>query len=236
MLALERVQCFYGEARILDDLSLTLAPGQVLCLLGRNGAGKTTTLKAIMGLVRSRAGSIRLEGRELTARRAYEIPRLGIAYVPQGRGLFPLLTVAENLKVGLLVKGPGDATLEWVFELFPPLEARLGQRAGTLSGGEQQMLSMARALCARPRYLLLDEPTEGLMPLLVRRLLETIHALKSRRVGVLLVEQKIDAALRVADTVALMEHGRVQYQATPGELAVVPHILVRYLGVGRSGV
>jgi branched-chain amino acid transport system ATP-binding protein len=234
MLTLERVQCFYGEARVLDDVSFTLAPGQVLALLGRNGAGKTTTLKAIMGLVRSRAGSIRLDGQELTTRRPYEIPRLGIAYVPQGRGLFPFLTVAENLTIGLLVRGPGDDTLEWIFEMFPGLTARLGQRAGTLSGGEQQMLSMARALCARPRYLLLDEPTEGLMPVLVHTLLDTIRTLRSHDVGVLLVEQKIDAALRVADTVVVMEHGRIRYQATPGELTSSPEILVRYLGVTRS--
>lgn len=234
MLAVERLECFYGGARILDDLSLTLAPRQVLALLGRNGAGKTTTLKAIMGLVRPRAGSVRLDGQELTTRHPYKIPKLGLAYVPQGRGLFPSLTVEENLTIGLLVKGPGDETLGWVFELFPGLTPRLRQRAGTLSGGEQQMLSVARALCARPRYLLLDEPTEGLMPILVRSLLDTIRALRSHGVGVLLVEQKIDAALRVADTVALLEHGRIQYQATPAELASSPEILVRYLGVTRS--
>lgn len=236
MLTLERLRCFYGEARVLDDVSLTLAPGQVLALLGRNGAGKTTTLKAIMGLVRARAGAVRLDGQDLTTRRPYEIPRLGIAYVPQGRGLFPSLTVAENLKIGLLVRGPGDESLEWVFGMFPGLASRLGQRAGTLSGGEQQMVSMARALCARPRYLLLDEPTEGLMPTLVHTLLDTIGTLRSHDVGVLLVEQKIDAALRVADTVVLMEHGRVRYQATPGELASSPEILVRYLGVTRSAL
>ncbi len=235
MLVLEGIQCFYGEAHVLHDLSLTLAPGQVLCLLGRNGAGKTTTLKAIMGLVRPRAGSIKLDGQELTTRRAHEIPRLGIAYVPQGRGLFPYLSVAENLKIGLLVRGRGDEALGWIFELFPALKERLRQRAGTLSGGEQQMLSMARALCAEPRYLLLDEPTEGLMPILVQTLLDTIHIMSTRHVGVLLVEQKIDAALRVADAVALMEHGRVRYQAAPGELARDPEILLRYLGVRRPG-
>lgn len=234
MLVLERVQCFYGQAHVLHDLSLALAPGQVLCLLGRNGAGKTTTLKAVMGLVRPRTGSIRLEGQELTTRRPHEIPRLGIAYVPQGRGLFPRLSVAEHLKIGLLVKSRGDEALEWIFELFPALKARLAQRAETLSGGEQQMLSMARALCTKPRYLLLDEPTEGLMPILVERLLETIHLLRTRRVGVLLVEQKIDAALKVADTVVLLENGRIRYRAAPGDLAGDPEVLVTYLGVRRS--
>lgn len=233
-LALERITCAYGEAEVLHDVSLDLAPGEVLCLLGRNGAGKTTTLRAIMGLVRPRTGSIRLNGAELRRLRAYQIPRLGVAYVPQGRGLFPSLTVEENLRMGLLVKRGGPETLERVFELFPALKERLGQRAGTLSGGEQQMVATARALCTNPTYLLMDEPTEGLMPLLVGRLLETITLLKNRGVGVLLVEQKIEAALKVADKVALMETGRVRYEATRDELLSHPEVLLKYLGVTRE--
>lgn len=239
-LTLDGIQCFYGEAQVLHDVSLRLAPGEVLCLLGRNGAGKTTTLKAIMGLVRPRTGSITLDGHELTRLRPYEIPRLGVAYVPQGRGLFPFFTVEENLRMGLLVKGAGAkgaaaATLEWIFDLFPVLKERLGQRAGTLSGGEQQMVATARALCTDPTFLLMDEPTEGLMPLLVQKLLETIGILKARGVGVLLVEQKIDAALRVADRVALMETGYVRYQGTPRDVAKDAEVLLKYLGVRRSG-
>ncbi len=235
MLTLDAIQCDYGGAPVLHDVSLGLEAGHVLSLLGRNGAGKTTTLKAIMGLVKPRRGSITLAGRELTALRAHEIPRLGIAYVPQGRGVFPFLTVEENLRMGLLVKGHGPEILEWVFELFPVLKERLGQRAGTLSGGEQQMMATARALCARPQFLLMDEPTEGLMPTMIQTLLETIRVLRARHVGVLLVEQKIDIALSVADTVALIENGHIRYHRAASELASAPEVLVRYLGVTRSG-
>ncbi len=234
MLTLEGVHCSYGEARVLHDVSLELAPGRVLCLLGRNGAGKTTTIKAIMGFLTPRAGSIRLDGRELTTLRPHEIPRLGVAYVPQGRRLFPSLTVEENLRMGRLVKGRRPETAEWIFDLFPALRERLGQRAGTLSGGEQQMVATARALCADPRYLLMDEPTEGLMPALVQKLLDTIQVLKARQVGVLLVEQKIEAALKVADSLVLLENGHVRLRATPDALATHADALLTYLGVRRS--
>ena len=233
MLTLERVNCYYGQVHVLRDVSLSLAPGEIVCLLGRNGAGKTTTLRAILGLVKPRSGSIRLDGRELTALAPHEIPRLGIAYVPQGRRLFPYLSVEENLRIGLLVKREGRETLEPVLDLFPALRARLRQKAGTLSGGEQQMLATARALCAGPKFLLLDEPSEGLMPSLVQRLLETVATLRARQVGVLLVEQKVDAALKVADTVVLMENGSIRYEARPQDLAANPDALLRYLGVRR---
>jgi branched-chain amino acid transport system ATP-binding protein len=235
MLTLEEVRCSYGGMRVLHDVSLRLAPGEVLGLLGRNGAGKTTTLRAIMGLVRPEGGSIRIDGTELTALRAHEIPRLGVAYVPQGRGLFSALTVADNMRMGLLVRPHSDDALEEILDLFPVLRERLGQRAGTLSGGEQQMLAMARALCASPRYLLMDEPTEGLMPAMVQTLLDTVHLLRARGAGVLLVEQKIDAVLKVADAVALMENGRIRHQGSRAELASHPDVLIRYLGVTRGG-
>ncbi|MBI3031360.1 MAG: ABC transporter ATP-binding protein [Candidatus Rokubacteria bacterium] len=233
MLTVDGLHCYYGEAHVLKDVSLRLSPGEILCLLGRNGAGKTTTLRAIMGLVPPRSGRIALDGRELTGLRPHDIPRCGIGYVPQGRRIFPFLTVGENLKMGLLLKGSGDAGLAWVLDLFPPLRGRLGQRAGTLSGGEQQMLATARALCTEPKVLLMDEPSEGLMPALIRRLLDTIRALKVRQVGVLLVEQKIDLALRVADRVVLLENGSVRYESTPEALASNPEVLLRYLGVRR---
>jgi branched-chain amino acid transport system ATP-binding protein len=232
-LRLDRVNCYHGGAHVLRDVSLEVEPGEVLGLLGRNGAGKTTTLRTIMGLVRARSGSISLDGTELLRLPPDEIPRRGIAYVPQGRRLFPDLTVAENLRMGLLVRGGEEKILEPVLELFPVLGERLGQRAGTLSGGEQQMLATARALCARPTILLLDEPSEGLMPTLVDRLLGTVAALRGRGVGVLLVEQKVDAVLSVADRVALIEHGRIVREATPAELAAEPEILLRYVGVRR---
>jgi len=235
MLTVDGIDCYYGEAQALYGVSLHVAPGRVLCLLGRNGAGKSTTLKAIMGLVQPRAGSVRLDGTELTRVRPYEIPRHGIAYVPQGRGVFPFLTVRENLQLGLLVKGSSSQILEEIFDLFPVLRQRLGQRAGTLSGGEQQMVAMARALCAEPAYLLLDEPTEGLMPLLVGALLETVAHLKERGVGILLVEQKVEAALRLADMVVLMETGQVRFEGTAQDVAAHPEMLLRYVGVRRSG-
>ncbi len=232
-LVLERVDCYYGEVQALRDVSLGLAAGEVLGLLGRNGAGKTTTLRAIMGLTRPRAGRITLDGVDLGRLRPHEIPRRGVAYVPQGRRLFPHLTVDENLRLGLLVRGGGEETLAPVLELFPTLRERRRQRAGTLSGGEQQMLATARALCARPTVLLMDEPSEGLMPSLVDRLLDTIVALKQRGVGVLLVEQKVDLVLKVADRVAIVENGRVVRQATPAELAADPETLLRHVGVRR---
>ncbi len=233
MLTVEGLACSYGDVRAVEDVSLALAPGEIVCLLGRNGAGKTTTLRAIMGFVRPRAGRIRFDGTELTALPTHEISKLGIGYVPQGRRLFPFLTVEENLRMGLLLRGGGTETLESVLGLFPVLRERLRQTAGTLSGGEQQMLATARALCARPRLLLLDEPTEGLMPALVRRLLDTIRGLKARGVGVLLVEQRIEAALSVADRGVLMETGRVRHAATPAELRSNPEVLLRYVGVRR---
>lgn len=232
-LTLDGVDAGYGQVQVLREVSLRLAAGEVLCLLGRNGAGKTTTLRAIMGLVRPSAGRIALDEAELARLPPHAIPRLGVAYVPQGRRLFPYLTVEENLRMGLLVRQAGPDTLEAVLELFPALRNRQRQLAGTLSGGEQQMVATARALCARPRFMLMDEPTEGLMPLLVGRLLDTVVTLRSRGVGILLVEQKVDAALRVADRVALMENGRIVREATPAELAASPGILLRHVGVRR---
>lgn len=233
MLVLEQLNCYYDKVQVLKDVSLRLAAGEILGLLGRNGAGKTTTLKAIMGLVKSRSGSIQLEGHELTRLSPHEIPQLGIAYVPQGRRLFPLLTVEENLKMGLLVRDKGLKTLDWVLNLFPALRELLRQRAGTLSGGQQQMLAMARALCLEPRLLLLDEPSEGLMPSLVEKLLSSIVELKVHGVAVLLVEQKIEAALKVADRITFLENGSVRGEATPDDLAVDPQPLHRYVGVRR---
>ncbi len=233
MLILKQVNCYYDEVHVLKDVSLRLAPGEILGLLGRNGAGKTTTLKAIMGLVKSRSGGIQLEGRELTRLDPHEIPQLGIAYVPQGRRLFPSLTVEENLRMGLLVRDKGPETLDWVLKLFPALKELLRRRASTLSGGQQQMVAMARALCLGPKLLLLDEPSEGLMPSLVEKLLNTIVELKVHGVTVLLVEQNIEAALRVADRIAFLENGSVRGESTPDELAVNPQSLLRYVGVRR---
>jgi branched-chain amino acid transport system ATP-binding protein len=232
-LAIEGLEAFYGDSHVLHGVTLDATPGEAVTIIGRNGAGKTTTLRAIMGLLPASSGRITLDGEELARRAPHEIPALGVAYVPQGRRLFPFLSVEENLRMGLLVRRGDRQVQEDVLGLFPVLRERLHQQAGTLSGGEQQMLATARALCARPRFLLMDEPTEGLAPLLVGRLLETVGALRARGVGVLLVEQKVEAALRVANRVALIESGRIAEEGTAEALAARPEILLRYVGVRR---
>ena len=231
MLEIREIDCYYGEAQVLRSFSLSAQRGEILCLLGRNGAGKTTALKAIMGLVRARRGSIALDGTELTALPPHEVPRHGVGYVPQGRRLFSELTVRENLKVGLMARNAGPAVLEHVLGLFPLLKERLDQRAGTMSGGEQQMLAMARALCLDPKLLLLDEPTEGLMPSMIARIRQSVLDLKSHGVTTILVEQRVDAVLPVADRVAFAENGRITGVVTPAELAADRHMIDRYVGI-----
>lgn len=232
ILTISELDCFYGEVQVLHGLNLTLAKGEVLCLLGRNGAGKTTTLKAIMGLVPVAAGSIRLGDRELTGLPAHEIPKTGIAYVPQGRRLFAEMTVAENIEIGLMTRGKGKAVREAVLDLFPVLRERLKQRSGTLSGGEQQQLAMARALCVEPQVLLLDEPTEGLMPSMIQKIRETVAQLRGRGVSTILVEQRVDAVLSVADRVAFIENGRNRETMPVEALRADPSAVRRYVGVG----
>ncbi|MGX9179073.1 ABC transporter ATP-binding protein [Mesorhizobium sp. BHbdii] len=231
-LTISGLDCFYGEVQVLYGLDLVLNKGEVLCLFGRNGAGKTTTLKAIMGLVPSRAGSIRLDGKELTGLLAHDVPKAGVAYVPQGRRLFAEMTVAENIEIGLMVRGKGKTTRENVLDLFPLLRQRLRQRSGTLSGGEQQMLAMARALCLEPQVLLLDEPTEGLMPSMIARIRETVSKLRNLGVSTILVEQRVDAVLSVADRVSFIENGRNRETVDVEELRADPSAVRRYVGVG----
>ncbi|MEW9834759.1 ABC transporter ATP-binding protein [Mesorhizobium marinum] len=230
-LTIAGVDCFYGETQILHGLDLALREGEVHCLLGRNGAGKTTALKCIMGLVPARSGSIRLGGTELTVLPPHEVPKAGVAYVPQGRRLFAEMTVAENIEIGLMARGRGRAVREAVLELFPVLRERLRQRSGTLSGGEQQMLAMARALCLEPKVLLLDEPTEGLMPSMIARIRETVAKLRERGVSTILVEQRVDAVRSVADRVSFIEGGRVRETVDVGRLTEDPDLVKRYVGV-----
>jgi branched-chain amino acid transport system ATP-binding protein len=232
-LTVDAIECFYGNVKVLKGVSLRVASGEVVALLGRNGAGKTTALKAIMRLIDCRAGSIRLGETDLTRRPPHEIPRLGIGYVPQGRRLFPEMTVEENLRMGRL-GGKGNLDLEEIYALFPILRDRLRQMAGTLSGGQQQMLAMGRALCLQPKVMLLDEPCEGLQPSFVQKVLETVAVLKSRGVAVLLVEQKVDAAMQVADRVAFLENGAVAHEAPASELGRSRELLERYVGVRRA--
>ena len=232
MLHLDRINCFYGNVQVLRDFSRVLAPGEVLCLLGRNGAGKTTALKAIMGLIAVRSGSIKFDDVELTSLPPHEVAKQGIGYTPQGRRLFSDLTVEENLKIGLMTRDKGAATRARVLDLFPLLAERLQQRAGTLSGGEQQMLATARALCVEPRVMLLDEPTEGLMPLMINKILEIVGKLKEAGVATILVEQRVESALHVADRVAFIENGRSAEIVSPAELRADPSLLHQYVGVG----
>lgn len=232
MLTIAGLDCFYGEVQALHGLDLVLKQGEVLCLLGRNGAGKTTTLKAIMGLVRARAGSIKLGDRELTALAAHDVPKTGIAYVPQGRRLFAEMTVAENIEIGLMTRKKGRATREKVLELFPALRERLAQISGTLSGGEQQMLAMARALCLEPDVLLLDEPTEGLMPSMIARIRDAVARLRESGVSTILVEQRVDAVLSLADRVTFIENGRSRETVEVTRLRDDPSLVRHYVGVG----
>lgn len=222
----------YKGRKVVDGVSLGVRGGEAVGLLGPNGAGKTTLLKAIMGLVPARAGSIRLGDHELTGLPAHEVPKAGVAYVPQGRRLFAEMTVAENIEIGLMARGRGKAVRDHVLDLFPVLRERLGQRSGTLSGGEQQMLAMARALCLEPQVLLMDEPTEGLMPSMIARIRETVAALRARGVSTILVEQRVDAVLPVADRVLFMENGRSRETVGVEALRADPSLVRRYVGVG----
>lgn len=231
-LTIAGLDCSYGEVPVLHGIGLELRDGEVLCLLGRNGAGKTTLLKAIMGLVPARSGTIMLGDRDLTRLPAHEVPKAGVAYVPQGRRLFAELTVAENIEIGLMTRNKGAQTRDSVLDLFPVLRERLKQRSGTLSGGEQQMLAMARALCLEPEVLLLDEPTEGLMPSMIAKIRETVGQLRERGVSTILVEQRVDAVLSVADRVTFIENGRNRETVDVEKLRADPGLVKRYVGVG----
>jgi len=231
MLQLDKINAGYGRAQILRDLSLTVSPGEILCLLGRNGAGKTTTMKAIMGLLPLMSGAVRLGGEAISTLPAHQVAGRGIGYIPQGRRLFGELTVAQNLEIGLRAGRSGPEVLEDALTLFPRLRERLDQRAQTLSGGEQQMLATARALCLRPRILLLDEPTEGLQPSMIAAIRDVIAVMRDRGVGILLVEQRVDAVLSVADRVAFIENGR-NLETLEAEALRRDHRLIeKHLGV-----
>ena len=234
-LAIENLRAGYGGIEVLHGVDLLVESGSVLGLLGRNGAGKTTLLRTIMGLTATSGGSIRCGGSELRGLAPHRIPACGIAYVPQGRRLFAEMSVEENLRMGLLTGGSAESATRLTFALdrFPALKERLRTRAGRLSGGQQQMVAMARALATGARVLLLDEPSEGLQPSLVDRILETIGELRAEGVTMLLVEQKVEAALRVADRIAFIEQGRIREHSTPESLARNPAPLVRYVGVRR---
>lgn len=230
LLQIEEIHTYYGRSYILQGASLHVGEKEIVALLGRNGAGKTTTLKTIMGLVKPRAGRILFRGEDITRLPAFQVARKGIGYAPQGRHLFPRMTVLENLKTGM--KDPSNpGSLEGAFDLFPVLQERQHQLAGTLSGGEQQALAIARAMVLKPAVLLLDEPTTGLMPLFVAKLKNIIQQLNDHGMAILLVEEKLPFAMALADRIYFMVKGRAEFSADPREVQEDKRILIRYLGV-----
>jgi branched-chain amino acid transport system ATP-binding protein len=268
LLALENVHAYYGEAHILQGVSLGVGPGEVVTLIGRNGAGKTTTLRSVMRLVVPRSGRIAFDGRDLAGRPTHEVSRLGIAYVPEERRILPNLTVEENLRLGILgsrgsgvsrsaeggrgVAGEGSlpslATpdrvarpdrgeasngqiIEEVLTFFPQLRQRFTQKGRGLSGGEQQMLAIARGLVARPKLMLVDEPTEGLSPLIVQNLTEIMRRINQRGTAILLVEQNLEVAVALSHRLYVMDQGRIQFEGTPDALRRDPTVAQRFLGV-----
>jgi branched-chain amino acid transport system ATP-binding protein len=226
---------YYGKSHILDGVSLQVGRGEVVGLLGRNGVGKSTTLKTIMGLVNPRRGRVLLEGKAITGLPAHKLARLGVAYVPEDRRIFRLLTVMENLRTGLDRHGVTEARkqelLSKVFDYFPVLAERRRQPGGTLSGGEQQMLAIARAMMLEPKIILLDEPTEGLMPRMVSQIREIIEALHRQGVAILLVEQNVPLTLAASQRVYIMEKGSVRHHCAACDLAIGDAVVQRYLGV-----
>ncbi len=231
MLNLSNLQSGYGAVQVLFDLSLSAKAGEITCIMGRNGAGKTTTLKTIMGLLPLSSGKITLNDTDLATIPPHQISQNGIAYVPQGRRLFSELTVAQNLDVGLLHTPNKSEVREDLLTLFPRLRDRLKQQANTLSGGEQQMLAMARALAIKPSVLLLDEPTEGLQPSMIDLIRDVVLKMKAQNLAVILVEQPVDAVLSIADQVVFVENGRSLETTDTDALRNEPEKLHRYLGV-----
>ncbi len=232
MLRLEDVHVHIGKLHILQGVNLSVDAGECAALLGRNGVGKTTTLRAIMGLARKTRGTVEFDGIDLARCQPHEVPRKGIGYVPQGRGIFPNLTVMENLNIGLPGKRDPERE-EYVFGCFPRLRERLKQSGSTLSGGEQQMLAIARCLMMRPKLIILDEPTEGIMPRLVSQIRREIHRISRSGVSILLVEQNVETALKLCPRVFLMEKGTIVYSGASHDLKSQPEIVHRYLGVSR---
>ncbi|WP_254858805.1 ABC transporter ATP-binding protein [Natronomonas gomsonensis] len=232
MLEVDAINTYYGKSHILHDVSFEADNDEVVALLGRNGVGKTTTMKSIIGLTPPRTGTVRFEDEVISGNSASEIANRGIGYVPQDRGMFPDLTVEENLTMGLGTATRDQSILDQIYERFPRVEERLQQKAGTLSGGEQQMVAMARALMRDPKLVLMDEPTEGLMPSLIPEIADITEEIADSGYTIVIVEQNVDLVMDIADRVYLMDNGRIHEQATPAELRENEAILEKYLGVG----
>lgn len=231
MLDVTGLNTFYGGAHILSDVHLAVGPHEVVALLGRNGAGKSTTIKSIMGLVRPRSGRIVYKGEDIAGQEAFRVCRLGLGYVPEERRIFSELTVEENLEVGR--RPPREDAPEWsvrhLFELFPNLAERRRITAGRLSGGEQQMLTIARTLMGNPRLVLLDEPSEGIAPIIVEQMARSVMELKKSGLSVVLSEQNLNFARLVSDRAAIIESGEMRYTGTMAELEAHPEVRERYL-------
>ncbi len=232
MLSVTNLHAHYGKSHVLQGVTLTVKDGEAVAVLGRNGVGKTTTLKAIMGLLPPTGGTVQFNGVVLNELPAFKVASQRIGYVPQGRHIFPKLTVYENICLGLS-KDPADSELEPIFAQFPQLKERLKQLGDTLSGGEQQMLAIARCLVLKPRLLILDEPTEGIMPKLVTDLRNELKRINQSGVSILLVEQNVQTALAVANRICFMEKGRICHEATSERLKANPEEARHFLGVTR---
>ncbi len=236
MLEIKNIQSYYGKSHILQGVSMTLKEGELVCLLGRNGVGKTTTLKSIMGLVKPTEGSIRFRDQELIGKQPYEVARLGVGYVPEDRRIFRSLTVHENLLIGIKSADKNNGTntpwtVEKVYEIFPRLKERRENKGGHLSGGEQQMLTVARTLMGNPNLILVDEPTEGLAPLIVRDVLEMLATVRNAGVTVLMVEQNFKASIKVADRFYIMGKGHIVFEGDTAALLAAEDVRKNYLEV-----
>jgi branched-chain amino acid transport system ATP-binding protein len=236
MLEVRDVHSYYGKSHILHGVSLRLSEGELVCLLGRNGVGKSTTLKSIMGLVRAREGSIRFKEQELSGKQPFEIARLGVGYVPEDRRIFRSLTVHENLSIGIKGSQNGGKqghgwTIEKIYDFFPLLKNRQNNKGGHLSGGEQQMLTVARTLMGNPELILVDEPTEGLAPLIVKDVLEMLAAVRKSGVTVLMVEQNFKGAVKIANRFYVMGKGKIVFMGSVEELMAADDIRRNYLEV-----
>jgi branched-chain amino acid transport system ATP-binding protein len=235
MLELINVHTYYEETHILNAVSLKVSTGAVVSILGRNGMGKSTTVHSIIGFTPPRSGAIFFRGEEITSLPPYKICWLGLALVPQGRRIFPTLSVKENLTLGARKTKRSDTwTLERIYSLFPVLKERSGEKGNLLSGGEQQMLSIARALLTNPDFLLMDEPSEGLAPIIVERITNIISQLKKERLSILLVEQNLPMALEISDFIYILNKGEVVYESTPMDLRDNKEVQNKYLAIGKT--
>jgi len=233
MLSVKNLKVTYGNIAAISDVSFEVPEGKIVSLIGANGAGKTTTLRAVSGLVAPSGGTVTFKGQDITSTPAHKLVGMGISHVPEGRRIFPVLTVKENLELAawtLKDKAEVSRRMEEVFEMFPRIKDRIAQLGGTLSGGEQQMLAIGRALMARPKVMLLDEPSMGLAPVIVQEVFRTIRRLKEEGITLLLVEQFAKSALEVADYAYVMEHGRIAVEGTPDELSRNERVIAAYLG------